>query len=287
MVPWDGAGDSGDEFPDLDDHNNGGLSSGGAQNGWAAEDMFRINEDKFQVKSDFDTSLGQYTMALPAVVDKEKEQIAHEIAKSIEGDQSRQARLSKENDGEDDDGKYSDVVRPTPNDNRNPDHRRDNRPNSRKPNSQMANSGYIINSSSGPPGARSGGRSGPSGPPLSTSTTFHGNKNANTGYKYSPNSNMGSGGGPYKSYRDDNYGQSGGYYKNDNPHDERDSPHSNPQPQRPILDGRRQPQMQGKRRDDSDSKYSNDYKSPAPETTHKNSPPPGIRTEPWMYCNEW
>src|SRR5437867_3842567 len=68
LVPWDGgAGDSGDELGDLEDHNGIGSvggGCGGAQNGWAAEDMFRTNETKFQVKSDFNPSLSQYTYVL-------------------------------------------------------------------------------------------------------------------------------------------------------------------------------------------------------------------------------
>jgi hypothetical protein len=57
LVPWDGgAGDSGEELGDEPSAN--GLS---AQNGWTAEDMFRVNESRFAVKSDFNPTLEQYT----------------------------------------------------------------------------------------------------------------------------------------------------------------------------------------------------------------------------------
>lgn len=56
LVPW--VADDGD-IPDdghllLDGHES-------AQNGWDADDMFKINKEKFQVKTNYDPNLTGYT----------------------------------------------------------------------------------------------------------------------------------------------------------------------------------------------------------------------------------
>ena len=59
LVPWDGGHGDGEDALDaltLEDHN--GVS---AQNGWSPDEMFKVNETKFQVKSTYDPSLPDYT----------------------------------------------------------------------------------------------------------------------------------------------------------------------------------------------------------------------------------
>ena len=54
LIPWDGGHEDFDEA--LDDCN--GVET---QNGWSPDEMFKVNEAKFQVKSTYDPSLPDYT----------------------------------------------------------------------------------------------------------------------------------------------------------------------------------------------------------------------------------
>ena len=54
LVPWDGGHGDFDEA--LDDCN--GVDT---QNGWSPDDMFKVNEAKFAVRSTYDPNLPDYT----------------------------------------------------------------------------------------------------------------------------------------------------------------------------------------------------------------------------------
>ncbi|RWS23864.1 ataxin-2-like protein isoform X2, partial [Leptotrombidium deliense] len=108
LVPWEGPPEK-DGLCLEDDVKN-------AQNGWDANDMFRLNEEKYQVSSTYDSSLQGYTVPLEMKDTeefKQKQAEAEKIAHDIENDAVYKDRISKE-DGDEED-KYSAVARP-PND---------------------------------------------------------------------------------------------------------------------------------------------------------------------------
>jgi hypothetical protein len=56
LIPWESSGDSfGERLDDhMDDH-------GSVKNGWDAESMFKMNEDKFNVRTTYDAAMRDYT----------------------------------------------------------------------------------------------------------------------------------------------------------------------------------------------------------------------------------
>ncbi|GIY02598.1 ataxin-2 homolog [Caerostris extrusa] len=106
LEPWDGASS------DLEDTALGEEDVDGA-NGWDANDMFRLNAEKYGVTSSYDNSLQEYTVPLTKKDTEEykmKEAKAMKIAQEIESNMTYQARLQMENGDEED--RFSAVVRP-------------------------------------------------------------------------------------------------------------------------------------------------------------------------------
>lgn len=56
LIPWEGPTGEDLDRCTLDDHGGGGT-----QNGWDAEDMFRLNAEKYDVKTSFREDLDGYT----------------------------------------------------------------------------------------------------------------------------------------------------------------------------------------------------------------------------------
>lgn len=107
LTPW--------EPDESDAHHGGGLTDGPSPNGWDANDMFSINERQFNVKSTYDDSLHQYTVPLEkrdTKEYKEKEERAAMLAQEIERSDGYKQRNDLENDGDDEEAKFSAVVRP-------------------------------------------------------------------------------------------------------------------------------------------------------------------------------
>lgn len=120
LEPWDGGGDS----IEADSLTFGGLESSGIDgtNGWDANDMFKANEEKYGVRSNYDASLSSYTM--PLNIDEEKpENVARatKLAQEIESNSDYRQRIDLEvDDGVTEEEKFSAVVRDR-------DYRRDSR----------------------------------------------------------------------------------------------------------------------------------------------------------------
>ncbi|RWS13637.1 Ataxin-2-like protein, partial [Dinothrombium tinctorium] len=106
LVPWEGPPEKDGFCLDEDSKN--------AQNGWDAVDMFKLNEEKYQVSSTYDSSLQGYTVPLE-IKDtdeyKQKQAEAEKIAQDIENDSVYKERIAKE-DG-DEEERFSAVSRPT------------------------------------------------------------------------------------------------------------------------------------------------------------------------------
>ncbi|XP_074597516.1 uncharacterized protein LOC141852411 isoform X2 [Brevipalpus obovatus] len=105
LVPWDGGAEEGLTLEDD------ATSKKGSSNGWAADDMFKMNEEKYQVKTTFDENL--YTVPLVKQDTEEyrkREAEASRIASEVENDKASSERTAKE-DG-DEEEKYSAVIRP-------------------------------------------------------------------------------------------------------------------------------------------------------------------------------
>lgn len=109
LQAWDG-GDAPDGL--------GGLGTDNTEpNGWDPNDMFRTNEEKYGIKSSFNSDLPGYTIALEkrnTEEYREQEARASKIAKQIESGVYHRSRNALENGDEED--RFSAVVRP---DNRN------------------------------------------------------------------------------------------------------------------------------------------------------------------------
>ena len=56
LVPWDGGAEEGLTLEDD------ATNKKGSSNGWAADDMFKMNEEKYQVKTTFDENLYTYVL---------------------------------------------------------------------------------------------------------------------------------------------------------------------------------------------------------------------------------
>ncbi|KAK3580789.1 hypothetical protein CHS0354_025127 [Potamilus streckersoni] len=83
-------------------------------NGWDVDEMFRTNQEQFNVLSSYDESLAQYTTPLEKKDTEEyrrKEENATRIAKEIESSESYNRRISLENGEGDEELIYSAVVR--------------------------------------------------------------------------------------------------------------------------------------------------------------------------------
>lgn len=111
LEPWNGGGDS-----ELDPLTAGGLEGGlgsDSTNGWGADEMFRTNQEKYGVKSDYDSSLSNYTMQLD-IKDKDDDAIAKatRLAQEIESGSDYKRRIDLElDDGTTEEDKFSAVTR--------------------------------------------------------------------------------------------------------------------------------------------------------------------------------
>ncbi|KAK9497109.1 hypothetical protein O3M35_004486 [Rhynocoris fuscipes] len=103
LEPWDGPGNNIVDDLDLD----------GTANGWDVNDMFRQNEKKYGLTSNFDQGLSAYTTPLQNKDSKDykdAEAKAAKIANEIENNPHYKSRIEVENGDEED--KYSAVSRP-------------------------------------------------------------------------------------------------------------------------------------------------------------------------------
>ncbi|GIY44699.1 ataxin-2 [Caerostris darwini] len=103
LEPWDGGSNAVDGLE---------LATENA-NGWNANDMFRTNEEKYGVKSSFDSNLPGYTIPLNKQNTeeyKQQEAKASKIAQEIESSLHHKSRSALENGDEED--RFSAVVRP-------------------------------------------------------------------------------------------------------------------------------------------------------------------------------
>uniref|UniRef100_A0A4W4HGK8 LsmAD domain-containing protein n=1 Tax=Electrophorus electricus TaxID=8005 RepID=A0A4W4HGK8_ELEEL len=102
---WDGGDSNGESFELEAD----------ASNGWDANEMFRLNEEIYGVKSTYDSSLTLYTVALERSSSegyKQREARAARLANEIEASVQYRQRVALENDeGRSEEEKYSAVVR--------------------------------------------------------------------------------------------------------------------------------------------------------------------------------
>ncbi|GBN20349.1 Ataxin-2, partial [Araneus ventricosus] len=106
LEPWDGGALAVDGLVDL------GTGEEEA-NGWNANDMFRTNEEKYGVKSSFDSNLPGYTIPLNKQNTeeyKQQEARASKIAQEIESGFHHKSRAALENGDEEE--RFSAVVRP-------------------------------------------------------------------------------------------------------------------------------------------------------------------------------
>lgn len=109
LTPW--------EPEETEGHAGGGLHDGAASNGWDPNEMFSTNERQFNVKSTYDDSLHQYTIPLEkrdTQEYREKEERAAKLANEIEKSDGYRQRTDLENnaEGDDEEAKFSAVVRP-------------------------------------------------------------------------------------------------------------------------------------------------------------------------------
>ncbi|XP_054718015.1 ataxin-2-like protein [Uloborus diversus] len=105
LEPWDGGSLSTDGLSEI-----GGTEEA---NGWDPNDMFRTNEEKYGVKSSFDSNLPGYTIPLNKQNTeeyKQQEAKATKIAQEIESGFHHKTRAALENGDEED--RFSAVVRP-------------------------------------------------------------------------------------------------------------------------------------------------------------------------------
>ncbi|XP_062594080.1 ataxin-2-like protein [Saccostrea cucullata] len=103
LQPWEGG--EGEEL--------GGLEREPA-NGWDPNEMFRTNEEKFNVQSKYDDSLTQYTTPLEKRDTKEfrsREEEAERLANEIEKSEQYKQHISLENGDGDEEEKFSAVKR--------------------------------------------------------------------------------------------------------------------------------------------------------------------------------
>lgn len=111
LEPWDGANE---ELQTTNSANS--LDAEEESKGWDANEMFRTNAEKYNVKSTYDSSLQGYTIPLePKNTDeyKKQEAKASKIAQEIENNPSYKQRINLENGDEED--RYSAVLRPVDN----------------------------------------------------------------------------------------------------------------------------------------------------------------------------
>ena len=117
LVPWEGGGDE----IDLSLEGGADRRNKTQSNGWDAEDMFRMNEEKYNIASTYSDNLEGYTVQLNrnTAEYREIEAQAKEIAGQIENDQTSRNRAALEDSCETDDvneeEKFSAVVRPQQN----------------------------------------------------------------------------------------------------------------------------------------------------------------------------
>nr|XP_039268699.1 ataxin-2-like [Styela clava] len=107
LEPWNGGGDT---DPLTIGGLEGGLGSDGT-NGWGADEMFRANEEKYGVKSDYDSSLSNYTMQLD-MKETNEDSIARatRLAQEIESGSDYKRRIDLElDDGRTEEDKFSAV----------------------------------------------------------------------------------------------------------------------------------------------------------------------------------
>lgn len=99
------------------------LNKNGGQNnrkpGWAPQDMFRYNERRHKVISTYNDNLHDYTIALPKPGRhdrdwRKKQDRAAALAREIESNPKSQVRLAKEDGSDNEEEKFSAVVRPSP-----------------------------------------------------------------------------------------------------------------------------------------------------------------------------
>lgn len=110
LVPWDGCAE------ELDDSlGNDLMLNDNDDGGWDANDMFKLNEKKYNLSTTYSESMEGYTVPLDknAKDYEEREAEANRIAQLIENDTSSKDRLAKE-DGDEED-KFSAVIRPNTN----------------------------------------------------------------------------------------------------------------------------------------------------------------------------
>lgn len=120
------------------------LEKGQSSNGWAPEEMFHINADKFDIKSSYDPSLAQYTTPLVKQDTKEyreREARAAKLAQEIEKSEEYVRHSELENGDEGDEELcFAAVIRPDNNNSGSiasgkyvPPHLRSNRQNNARP----------------------------------------------------------------------------------------------------------------------------------------------------------
>lgn len=290
LVPWDGGhGDSEDTLDSLslDEHN--GVS---AQNGWSPDEMFKMNEAKFQVKSTYDPSLPDYTYV--SIIDnykhifklilynscplvkgegpdyEEKQKTAQELAQQIESDPSRIERYARED--ADDEDKYSAVVRPT-NESRLPDRNRMKKANSSpNPNNYVGPNSGASNSS----GARQPSRGGMGSNTAPTAPPFQRNNNYRQPSNTGSNQNQSSHKTQNQSYREEQTSYSHSAQNYNKSGDNEEPLHTSSGPQRGGSDNRR-PTATNKRKEESSSttaindlkKFGNEFKLSSNVDTNK------------------
>lgn len=112
-------------------------------NGWTPDEMFKQNEEKYGVQSTYDHTLADYTTPLEKKTTKEyiqREAEAQRIAAEIESSSAYKSRINLEITDNDDEARYSAVVRPS---------------NERRSDPRESNTGrYVIPVRRGQPGTR-------------------------------------------------------------------------------------------------------------------------------------
>lgn len=107
LEPWEGP------FDDVDSCSSLIVDDDDGSNGWDANEMFKMNAEKYGVKSSYDNTLQEYTVPLERKNTEEyklQEAKASRIAQEIEANATYQSRIQLENGDEED--RFSAVVRP-------------------------------------------------------------------------------------------------------------------------------------------------------------------------------
>ena len=140
LVPWDGCCTE----DGLDSLNHDIMFNDDGDGGWDANDMFKLNEKKYNLSTTYTHSMEGYTVPLDknAKDYEEREAEANRIAALIESDPTSKDRIAKE-DGDEED-RFSAVVRP--NDLSQPIHPQAPRDNNKQPTYNQNNNNNQSNS---------------------------------------------------------------------------------------------------------------------------------------------